>query len=109
MLHPVGGSNNLQWPQTRPGSNQSEPQVTAGAVFANAQLLAATMNGGLTETMALPGASPAVDAGTSNGSSLLDQRGLPRLGTVDIGAYELQANIIFKDGFEGVDTASGID
>ena len=102
MLHPVSGSNNLQWPKTRPGSGQQEAPVTPGAIFANPQLLAVASNGGLTETMALPGTSPAVDAGTSTGSLPFDQRGQPRVGAVDAGAYELQADIIFTNGFEGV-------
>jgi hypothetical protein len=38
----------------------------------------------------VPG-SPAIDAGTSNGASAIDQRGRPRFGAVDIGAFEVQA------------------
>ncbi len=100
MLHPVNGSNNLQWPQIRPVSNQSETPVTAGAVFANAQLLGAAMNGGLTATMALPSGSPAINTGTSTGAPMTDQRGMSRNAQVDIGSYELQADAIFIDGFE---------
>ena len=102
ILHPVSGSNNLQWPKLRPVSNQQEAPVTPGATFANPQLLGVANNGGLTETMALPGTAPAVDAGTWTGSAPVDQRGQSRQGAVDIGAYELQADVIFTDGFEGV-------
>ena len=41
-----------------------------------------------TQTLALSSGSFAVDAGTANGVSATDQRGLLRNGTTDIGAYE---------------------
>lgn len=55
-------------------------------------------NGGPTYTCALPGTSPAVDAGTSVGTPITDQRGAARPGSFgcggaaqpDIGAFELQ-------------------
>ncbi|MCB1574127.1 MAG: hypothetical protein KDI80_09120, partial [Xanthomonadales bacterium] len=100
MLHPVSGSNNMQWPQTRPVSNQPETAVTPGALFANANLGAIADNGGLTETMALTAASPAFNAGTASGALPTDQRGQPRWGAVDIGAFELQADLIFASGFD---------
>ena len=47
--------------------------------------------GGLTETMALLPGSPAIDAGTSGaGIPTTDQRGLPRVGQVNIGSVENQ-------------------
>jgi hypothetical protein len=47
--------------------------------------------GGTSETMALLPGSPAIDAGTSGpGIPTTDERGLPRFGTVDIGAFESQ-------------------
>jgi hypothetical protein len=48
-------------------------------------------NGGPTQTIPLLPGSPAINAGTSVGAPLIDQRGLPRFGPVDIGAYEKQA------------------
>ncbi len=57
-------------------------------------------NGGPTQTHALAPASPAIDLGT--GLSL-DQRGYLRDGSVDIGAFEFNAQPpppIFNDGFE---------
>jgi CSLREA domain-containing protein len=45
-------------------------------------------NGGPTQTVALLPGSPAIDAG--NSTITTDQRGLPRVGAPDIGAFELQ-------------------
>jgi hypothetical protein len=46
--------------------------------------------GGPTETIPLLPGSPAIDAGTSAGATAADQRGEPRVGPVDIGAFESQ-------------------
>ncbi|WP_165230648.1 choice-of-anchor Q domain-containing protein [Aquisphaera insulae] len=46
--------------------------------------------GGPTETMPLLPGSPAIDAGTAVDAPATDQRGLPRVGGVDIGAFESQ-------------------
>ncbi|MEP6880534.1 MAG: choice-of-anchor Q domain-containing protein, partial [Dokdonella sp.] len=100
LLFPVSGSNNVQWPQTRPGSGQQEQPVTPGTTFANAQLLPIAANGGSTETMALMPGSPAVDSGASTGAPLTDQRGQGRHAAVDVGAYELQSDYVFSNGFE---------
>ena len=48
-------------------------------------------NGGPTETHALRIGSPAIDAGNDAIAPATDQRGLPRLGPSDIGAFESQA------------------
>jgi len=103
MLHPAAnGAANLQWPQTRPGSGgQQESAVAPGTSFANANLEDPDVNGGATETMALPQGSPAIDAGTASGAPAVDQRGAPRFGVVDIGAYERQPDLIFRNGFDG--------
>jgi hypothetical protein len=101
LLHPVSGSNNIQWPQVRPGSfGEQELPVTPGAIFADALLAPPANNGGLTQTMALPASSPAIDAGTSLGALPTDQRGDPRVGPIDIGAFEYQGDHIFANGFE---------
>ena len=49
-------------------------------------------NGGPTQTMALLGGSPAINAGENSGAPATDQRGFNRIvgGTVDIGAFEVQ-------------------
>ena len=51
-------------------------------------LFALANNGGPTDTHALTAASQAIDAGDSGACSSTDQRGVPRVGTCDIGAYE---------------------
>jgi hypothetical protein len=68
-------------------------------------------NGGPTKTHALLAGSPAIDQGDPNGCAAdeqgvtkltTDQRGLPRpIGAAcDIGAYEVQPDPVFKNGFE---------
>ncbi len=103
MLNPVAnGSNNLQWPQYRQGTQEEQP-VSPGSSFADALLAPIADNGGLTQTMALLNGSPAIDTGTPTGAPTTDQRGLPRFGVVDIGAFEVQGggDGIFADGYEG--------
>lgn len=101
LLNPVSGSHNMQWPHVRPNSSgQQEAAVTPGAIFADAQLGALADNGGLTQTLALPGTSPAINAGLASGAPSNDQRGDPRYGAVDLGAFEYQADRIFANGFQ---------
>ena len=57
---------------------------------ANALLTPLANYGGPTQTMALLPGSPAIDAGTSTGAPSTDQRGLGRVGSTDIGAFESQ-------------------
>jgi CSLREA domain-containing protein len=70
-------------------------------------------NGGRTPTHALLSNSAAIDAGAISFNSSYDQRGQPFLRIVDlptanapnsdgtdIGAFELQADLVFRDGFE---------
>jgi hypothetical protein len=102
MLHAAAnGAGNLQWPRTRPGSGgQQEAPVAPGTSFGNANLADPAANGGPTATMELPAGSPALDAGSAIAAPALDQRGAPRFGAVDIGAYERQPDLIFRNGFE---------
>ncbi|MBD2768944.1 T9SS type A sorting domain-containing protein [Hymenobacter sp. BT664] len=55
----------------------------------NPRLSPPANNGGPTRTMALQAGSPAIDAG--NGCPATDQRGTPRVGACDIGAFEYGA------------------
>ncbi|MEO7326816.1 MAG: choice-of-anchor Q domain-containing protein [Dokdonella sp.] len=62
------------------------------------------LNGGMTATHALLPGSPAINAGNNTRNSDTDQRGegFPRVlgGVADIGAYEVDPDRIFVDGFE---------
>jgi len=61
-------------------------------------------NGGETRTHALPATSVAIDAGNNVAGAFADQRGPGFARTVgafpDIGAYELDTDVIFDDGFD---------
>ena len=81
------GGNNLQWPA---GLGGVFTPAVAGISFQDAQLQALADNTGPTRTMGLPAGSPAENAGTSTGAPTTDQRGLPRVGAVDVGAFERQ-------------------
>lgn len=80
----VGGvtddGHNLQYPDTSCGASISTADPLLGPL---------TDNGGRTQTHALLPGSPAVNAGTNVGCPATDQRGFPRLGTCDIGAFEV--------------------
>ncbi|UKN01186.1 T9SS type A sorting domain-containing protein [Paracrocinitomix mangrovi] len=67
---------------------------TGDEVSTDPLLMAPADNGGLTKTCALYCSSPAIDAGTDTGAPTLDQRGVARVGTTDMGAFE---NTIFPE------------
>jgi hypothetical protein len=54
----------------------------------NALLAPLANYGGATQTLALLPGSPAINAGTATGAPTADQRGISRVGNVDIGAFE---------------------
>ena len=63
---------------------------TTGNIFhQNARLAPLGFYGGATQTHALLSGSPAINAGNTATSPTLDQRGAARIGTADIGAFEL--------------------
>jgi CSLREA domain-containing protein len=62
-------------------------------------------NGGTTRTHALLPGSPAINAGTATGAPTVDQRGIGRDATPDIGAFEYQNNALIVDTTN--DTADG--
>jgi hypothetical protein len=76
---------------TLPGDNISGDPLLQPLAF----------NGGQTKTLALDPASPAIDTGLSPVSLTTDQRGFTRVvgAAADIGAYELDTDRIFTDGF----------
>lgn len=83
----VDAGGNVQWPATKNNGNDDTP-CAAGILLADPALEPLGDNGGPTETMALPAGSPAIDVGGDCPS--LDQRGQPRSGPCDSGAYEHQ-------------------
>lgn len=81
------GGGVIQWPDKKNSGSKDTP-CAAGAVFADPGLGALADNGGPTKTMALSAGSPAIDVGAT--CSELDQRGEPRVGKCDSGAFEFQ-------------------
>ncbi|KAB2901881.1 MAG: hypothetical protein F9K31_00410 [Dokdonella sp.] len=68
------------------------------------QLLPLALNGATRPTHALRASDPDVDAGTAPAGQTYDQRGFPFMRTAgsqaDIGAYELDNDVIHRDGFD---------
>lgn len=83
-------AGNVQWPETYAAQfgPQREDWLTPAVRVADAQLQPLANNGGPTLTQALAAASPARDWGTAPAAPTTDQRGAPRLGAPDAGAYE---------------------
>ena len=84
----ISGSNNLIGTG---GSGGLVNGVSGNQVgVANPGLGSLANNGGPTQTMALLAGSPAIHAGMDGtGIPMTDQRGVPRVGGVDIGAYQV--------------------
>ncbi len=81
------GGGNVQWPDVKNNGN-ADTACADGILFADPGLEALGDNGGATPTMALPAGSPAIDIAEE--CSEFDQRGMPRVGACDAGAYEFQ-------------------
>ena len=94
----VAGSNDLVV------ANYSTVTLPGDTLTSDPKLLPLAKNGGPTRTHALDPTSPAVDAGSNPNDDDWDQRGpnFPRMvgAAPDIGAYELDSDRIFYDGFE---------
>ncbi len=67
--------------------------TTGNIINVNARLAPLGYYGGTTMTHALLSGSPAIDAGNTATSPATDQRGAARIGTADIGAFELNNSI----------------
>jgi hypothetical protein len=93
----IGGSNDLV--MTTPSANINLP---GGTLSGDPLLQPLAFNGGPTKTHALGVGSPAIDAGAAPALLTTDQRGYIRsVGAApDIGAYELDTDRIFTNGFE---------
>ncbi len=85
-------AGNMQFPKqyTSQFGTADEHWITSAVLTTDALLQTLLNNEGPTKTMALPGNSPAKDQGTAIGVPTTDQRGKPRKGNVDIGAFEVQ-------------------
>ena len=82
LIGTTTGSSISLGPHDRFGNNTS---------VINAKFAGYGNNGGPTDTDALAADSPAVDAGNPNNSPSSDERGFPRAGVPDIGAFEFGA------------------
>ncbi len=99
VLNPIGGIDNLQFPQTRP-NGQTEVQATPVTLWADPVLSNPAYNGGHTPTMATTFISPGIAQANGNQSTDHDQRGVMRYLLPDLGAYEWQPDVIYMDGFD---------
>jgi len=89
IQHPwtsISGSNNLIGTGGSGGLVNGVDENLVGV--SNVLLAPLGFYGGTTQTMPLLPGSPAINAGTSTGAPATDQRGSPRVGAVDIGAFE---------------------
>lgn len=101
-LVPIIGQSNIVFGIANPFLALPGATVTQGACPLLGPL---RDNGGPTKTHALMSHSPAIDAGNTSGGGLspYDQRGQARTSgaEADIGAYEVQPDIVFNAGFDG--------
>lgn len=78
--------------------------LPSGTITTAMQMLPLALNGAARPTHALRTTDPDVDAGSAPTGQTYDQRGNPFLRTVgsqaDIGAFELDPDIIYRDGFD---------
>ncbi len=81
------GVNNIEFPDVLDW-NTNDNYCTPSVTIANPRLGLLQDNGGPTFTIALLPNSPAINAANPAFSSPTDQRGMPRQGTSDIGAFE---------------------
>jgi hypothetical protein len=80
----------------------STDQMPPGTLTSDPMLGDLGNHGGPTETIPLLEGSPAIDAGNDVAELASDQRGFARIGgaRTDIGAFEVQVDEIFADGFD---------
>jgi hypothetical protein len=101
ISRPVAGSHVIQYPREHATTHFVEPAaVASNHQWADPQVSAPDWNGGATRTMAVSALSLALNAGTSTGAPIVDQRGMPRDGAPDLGAFEVGNDLIFTNGFE---------
>ena len=83
------GDHNLQWPESNL-DNPSEANCTPDVLVAEPLLGELGDHGGFTRTVPLLENSPGIDGGDPETCPETDQRGTPRAGTCDIGAFEYE-------------------
>ncbi|MEO5561583.1 MAG: choice-of-anchor Q domain-containing protein [Dokdonella sp.] len=100
----VGGALSITMTGSHNLINDIAQVGLTGTINANPLLGSLRLNGGLTATHALLPGSPAINAGNNTRNFATDQRGAGFLrvlgGVTDIGAYEIDPDRIFDDGFE---------
>lgn len=89
----TNSGNNIQFPQKTTGK-WNDYECIAGQTAVNPQLGTLGDFGGQTPTVPLLAGSPAIDAGSSCPAT--DQRGFPRSGVCDIGAYEFGGGLLIN-------------
>ncbi len=89
----TNGGNNMQYPQKTTG-NGNDYECFGSQTAVNPLLGTVGNYGGQTQTVPLLNGSPAINAGSN--CSANDQRGFPRNGQCDIGAYEFGAGIVLS-------------
>lgn len=98
----AGGNCSMNGPSSFSGSNNLSSDATCGSVFTNSSTIrTGTLGnyGGTTSTMPLLPGSSAINAGS--GCPATDQRGISRVGTCDIGAFESRGFALAKTGGDG--------
>ena len=108
----IGSSNDVYGGFNSDGSNLIE--VASGATGFGGDITGVSAdlgdlrnNGGQTDTHALALTSAAVDAGTTSGAPTIDQRGISRDASPDIGAFELRSPEFWLSTVDNV-TGSGV-
>lgn len=87
------GGQNIQYPRYKPTyNNDVNNNITASPIYLDPQLLPLGAYGGPTYTIALAATSPAINIGAP-ACLTIDQRGYPRLGQCDLGAFEFGASL----------------
>jgi hypothetical protein len=94
------GSNNIQFPDLV--QNINDRYCTTGIIVANPMLGPLQDNGGPTLTMALLPGSPAINGGNAAFANPTDQRGIPRQGAPDIGAFEFVSSNVTLPNLEDI-------
>jgi hypothetical protein len=79
------GDHNIQWPAP---TSDADASCTADILTVDPLLGELSDNGGPTETIPVLADSPAI--GAADDCAPTDQRGLPRVGACDLGAFEMQ-------------------